>query len=225
MKKSILFLIVMVFGILLISGVSASADDFQIKKIFFGKGTFQRFVGFDFIVPQTDCQNLLVYKYEPGFWGQPGQWALKKPGQPVKRGLYRFVNFEVECSRKFIIEGTTNEIEEIETWQVLEVEPEDVGLLVRNSWIPNNYFNLPTNDRVASFYILMPNPGMNSSLRTIARHEDFIYMIGDLRAVIVSDSAGFLKRYIKGKSLSSQLDMLWVRDDDVVILEYRNEYK
>lgn len=196
-----------------------------ISKTFVGKGSFQVFVPFCFTVPYGNSNSVITYEFQHGWplYGIPSQWVLKSPGEQTYRGLYRFVSSE-SYSTLFKIEGELDSFVDMDIWQVVELEPEDMGMLTADSMDPGNVFRLPTDDLVASYFLLMPNPGMNITLGGILKGQDFIWMNGTLSGVIISDSRGFLKERISGKHLERNLDKILVRDTDVVILEYGGEY-
>ena len=197
-----------------------------ISKTFVGKGSFQVFVPFVFNVPWGDgC--LKTYRFCQG-WPTldiPSKWVLVQPGEPTYRGFYRFIWTKEIYVNTFTISGELDYFVDMDIWQAIEIEPAEVGMFVENVYMPRNIFHLPINDITASYFILMPNPGMNVTLGGILKGRNFIWMAGKLYGVIISDSRGFLLERLAGQQLRANLDKILIRDTDLVILEYRGEYR
>ena len=226
MKKMILLAMAFFFSFVSIS-MAAAAENYPARKVFFGVGEIQKSIPFSFEVPVGSCENLKTYQLIPGDWQTKGKWKLLEPGTIAPQGVYRFVNEDkLGCSVRFDIEGEVSWSKLYESFSFREIEPGDVGLLVKNHWKPGNPFKLPTNDLVASFYLLQPNIGMNLNIAVINQHpNDFIYFQGFLYGVIICDNQGFLKKYLSGDVLIEKGYKMWIDDDDVVILEFREEYR
>ena len=219
MRKKSTFLGMVLATVLIIAlGTSASGSP---GKTYCGKEKLQRFIPFDFVVPAGSCGHLEVYRFEPGnpFFEVKPAWVLQKSGESAKRGFYGFVSNDTGCLNKFTLEGTADQAHSLGSWEMIEIEPEDVGMFTAGA---KEAFGLSADDNTASYYLLMPHQGANTSLGNIMEGE-FIFTHGHLYGVIVSDSNGTLTQYLKGDQLKLAKDT-WIRDDDIIVLEYRGEY-
>jgi hypothetical protein len=228
MKKMVLVLaVVFLVGVF---AVSALAQDYPTRKVFAGKGEFQRFVDFKFQVPSGACGQVDTYQYVRYYgWGEKGHWQKKEPGTLADKGWYRFVNKDAgACPSKFSIEGNLDFLERMDGWYAMELEPEEIGLFVKNQWAENNYFQLPTDDRQFSYYLVAPGDEVTTSLDVFFGEEtNFIYMSGDPVGVIIADTRGFLKEVIwkkvNRKGVITNKDIVF-GPDDIIILIYKETY-
>lgn len=221
MKKA-LSVIVAICAVFFITAPAFSAA----SKVFLGDNvSFQVYIPFGFQVPSginTDGEMVKTQEFKRGYWGQSGAWEDKIPGEKVRKGFYRFKVPKGVVS--IALSGDYDSLQAMRTWTMTEIEPGEVGLFVEGVKEAKNVFRLPTDDKTASYYLLMPNPGMNVTLGGLLRGKNFIYMAGSLYGVIISDSRGYLQQYLTGQALKKNLNNIIIRDNDIVVLEYRGEY-
>ena len=224
MKK--IFFVVCMLAVVMFSAKVTVAETTHFSKTFVGKGTFQVYVPFCFVAPWGNSNLVQTYQFQKGWppLNIPSKWALVKQGELMYKGFYRFVSPK-SYLEEFTIEGDVDI--SYENWQALEIEPTDVGMFIESHDKPCNSYRLPTNDKTASYFLLMSNPGRNITLGGILKGDpNFIWMAGKLYGVITSDSRGFLQERLTGAKLKNDLDKILVRgDSDVIVLEYRDEYK
>ncbi len=222
MKKFSLAAVMSVLMFLVFASFALAEDTYLARKVFTGTGSVQRYVDFNFVVPSGDCGNLEIYEFKKSYYPytEPAHWQLKNPGETARKGFYRFVNNETVCPTKFSVTGSLDFVEQMETWQVIEIEPREIGLFAKGKWKEINFFNLSEDDTSYSYYLLMPGYGMNTSLATITSANEYIYMYGDFSGVIVGDPRGFLNKVVTGTDLKNFLKKYIIRDDEIIILIY-----
>lgn len=222
MKKMLLAVLVAIC--VAFTSSAAIAQTMPDKKVIAGFGFYQMYINFDFIVPTGNCDNFAVLRYEP-HWNipnnTPAAWVWMEPGTLAPRGFYKIINMDLGCSPVVVISGVVDEIHNINTWQAREIEPEEAGMFVwqtwGGSWEENNYFNLSTDDREYSYYLLMPGKGMKTPL-SVFSSAGFIDMSGQFVGAIICNSWGFLVEQV-----SLRRNCL-IDEDDVIVLIYKENY-
>jgi hypothetical protein len=231
MKK--MALVLMVVFLTVFFAVSAFAQDYPTRKVFAGKGEFQRFVNFKFQVPNGSCNQMETWQYIRYYgFGDRGHWEKKVPGTIATKGWYRFVNLDAGAScpsTKFSIEGNLDFLERMDGWYAMELEPEEIGLFVKGKWAENNFFGLSADDRQFSYHLVAPGDEVTTSLDIFFGEEtNFIYMSGDPVGVIIADSRGFLKeiiwKKINKKGVIVNKDIVFSHDD-IIVLIYKETYQ
>lgn len=203
----------MIFGLVLaIFALSAfpvmagggSEELVTIRRSILINGEFQRYMPYQFTVTSVNCGTLETsqLKTSQSFFGVIGAWEKKNPGELVSAGWYRFKVTGADlaaCAPLMDISST------IPTWLVnsyigsfMEIEPEDLGLLVKNGNVPRNIFGLSTDDTKFSYELVAMSPGTERELASFIHNTHFFSDTGDKKIVgaVVADNRGFLKRKI-----------------------------
>ena len=212
--------------VLLFAGKSfagGSGVDYYDRITISANGEFVYHVNFPFTVPSGNCGNLKVYKYNysHSLFGQSASWEIVQSGDEVSDGIYKFVNRENECDLTFTIEGSPTNLSQISSWTEHEVEAEDIGLLVRNGWTPDNVFNLSTDDYEYSYEMVFNSFGRKTSIEVLL--SGAFNMQGDIIGAIIPDTRGLLSKVIifnekmKGKNLL-------IDENQIIVLIYKEHY-
>lgn len=225
MKKIVGFFFIVV---LLISVVSVSVTysaEYVTKKTFGVTGEFIIYVPFDFEVPSGNCGRVETWENIPSYpsiyGADPAHWESKFQGEYVRRGLYKFKNSETVCDPRFSISGVIDDMNSVDTLEGREIEPEDMGILVKRGTMAKNVFGLPTDDTLYSYELIHNSFGMSMSIDVLAN----IWYIGGNRQIvgaIVVDNRGYLTHPAVGKRFNKLTTV--IKDGDYVILIIKESY-
>ncbi|EKE25717.1 MAG: hypothetical protein ACD_5C00056G0003 [uncultured bacterium] len=191
-------LVLVIFAVSLVSvslPATAAYDENElvpVSRTFLIKGVHQRYIPFPFEVPWG--ASVWEYKRSFPFFGQQAKWELKYAGENVGAGIYRFEStgdgyfqIQTEIKRWMLISGGG----------FLEIEPEDLGLLVKNGNVPSNVFDLSTDDRQFSYELIRSAIG---SERTLDSFMSNTYHYADsgkgIVGAVIADSRGFLVKKV-----------------------------
>ncbi|MDD5464356.1 MAG: hypothetical protein PHP62_04345 [Candidatus Moranbacteria bacterium] len=195
-------------AILAMSAFPAMADDgieemVTVRRSILINGEFQRYMPYPFTVTSVNCGVLETseMKKSNSFFGEKGVWEKKFTGELVSSGWYRF---KITGADLAICAPVMDISSEVPKWYTtmyigsfMEVEPEDLGLLVKGGMIPNNFFGLSTDDSQFSYELVAMSPGTERSLDSFKQNTHFFSDTGrNIVGAIVADGRGFLKNKI-----------------------------
>lgn len=225
-KVSLIVMLVSAFGFCsaLAGGIP---DPVTAKKVFAITGEFQVYVGFPFVVPTGECNNLDVYRWEKGFefYRRPAVWFQINPGEITGAGYYRFVNREMLCNPKFEIRGELDQTANMSGWSALEIEPREVGIFAKNVWQEVNPLGLSEDDTQYSYYLVSQGHGMKTSLDFVLHEQYFASISGEPVGVIVADSRGALKKVFMPRHVNDDsMGKIIFDDDDIIVVIYKESY-
>jgi len=229
-KAAILLGLVLFIGVIFQATIGWSENSIPAERVFVGKNvSFQRYISYNFLVTAGDCGNLemdeLVLSEYP--YIDPARWERKNSGEATNKGYYRFTNRENRCDSEFTLHWTLIHTKELhQKLSVAKINPGEIGLLVKDQWERNNYFKLPEDDNLYSFYLAIPGAGVSMTLSAVAETvATNLLKPGKLLGVIVSnDGSGYLNEIIDlrlaKKNVSNWKRM--ISEGEVVVLGYQD---
>jgi hypothetical protein len=231
MKRNLVLWLVL--AICTLSAFSAMAgggseEMVTVRRSILVTGEFQRYMPYGFTASYVNCGTLETSQMtiSQPFFGVVGAWEKKNPGEAVSSGWYRFNVTGADLSKCAPIIDVTSEVP---VWfanmyigSFMEIEPEDLGLLVKGGNVPSNKFNLSTDDRAFSYELVAMAPGTERELVSFIHNTHFFSDTGDKKIVgaIVADSRGFLKRKV-----AFNVNPLPERTIQVPVYDRRNKNK
>jgi hypothetical protein len=223
MKKITSFLLGVVLSFLF--AAVAFATEYETKKTFGVTGEFIVYIPFDFEVPSGNCGGLETWENIPSYPSIYGaslaHWELKISGEFVRHGLYKFKNTESICDPKVSIFGTINEMNSSDTLEGREIEPEDMGILVKGGTKAGNVFGLPTDDRKYSYELVHNSFGMSMSLDVLIKN----WYLGGNREIVgavLPGERGFLTRVVWKKQFGKNSGI--IKEDEYIVLIIKENY-
>lgn len=222
MKKITCFVLAAFFSL---SIYSVAFAEYETKKTFGVIGEFIVYVPFDFEVPSGNCGSVETREYIPSYpsiyGADPAHWELKSFGEFVRHGLYKFKNSETVCDSRFSIFGVINDINSSDTLQGREIEPEDMGILMKGGTVAKNIFRLSTDDSQYSYDLVHNSFGMSMSVDVLIKN----WYIGgseQVVGVVLVDDRGYLTWPVVGKRFN-RLNTI-VKDGDYIVLIIKESY-
>lgn len=199
-----LVLAIFTMSVLPVMAGGGSEEMVTVRRSILVTGEFQRYMPYPFTVTSVNCGVLETseMKMSHPFFGEVGSWEKKYIGEKASSGWYRF---NVSGADLSACAPVMDVISEVPTWfansyigSFMEIEPEDLGLLVKGKSTPNNYFNLSTDDSQFSYELVAMSPGTERELASFIHNTYFFSDTGDNKIVgaIVSDNRGFLKKKV-----------------------------
>lgn len=233
-------IVVMMIMILAISAVANA--EIMGRKVFAMNGEFIEFIPFSFTVP-SGCGNIKTFEFiqSSNFPIQaPAYWQELTPGQQTESyslGIFKFQVDAGACSPELVIEGQLNDHNIYGIWSGIEQDPEDLGILMKNSELVTNYFGLSADDSQYSYVLAFSPFGRKYTLDNLAIAVNIgnagIQPAGsELVGIIIPNERGYLSKIIadkKGKkktviSLETQAKQIIMHDDQFVVLIYKENY-
>lgn len=195
MKKMMIMWLAL--AICALSVFPAMAED--VRRSFLINGAHQRYVPFAFNVPSINCGNLQVRQLQRSypFFGQKASWELKYASERVPAGWYRFEIENAYLAACAPVIDIFTQAQTSYTGGFMEVEPEDLGLLVKDGTVPNNFFGLSEDDRQFSFELVSMGIGTERTLDSFINDTHFFSDSGKgIVGAIIADSRGFLVKKV-----------------------------
>lgn len=193
--------------LLALSAFPAMADENELvtlRRSILITGDFQRYIPFPFEVSSVNCGKLEVFQFKRSyqFFNQQASWELKYFGEKVSAGWYRFAVKDADLSKCApVINITSSPIPkwaaESYSGSFMEIEPEDLGLMARGGLVPNNFFELSTDDIEFSYEMVAMAPGTERELASFINDTHFFSDTGKgIVGAIIPDSRGFLVKKV-----------------------------